>query len=103
MPVPPIGSAVAWGLGLAIPFLVGKVLLAMGITITAYVGFGLVVAAIENEVWGAVNSLPADAYAIFRYAGGVIALQIWFSALAVVGVFKAGKGLFKWNVLGISS
>jgi hypothetical protein len=99
MPLPALGVAFTSAIAFAIPFLVARVLIAMGITIAVYGGVGLILSSVETSAYAAINGLPADALAMFRYAGGFMALQIWFGALALVVTIKAGKGLFKWNLV----
>lgn len=76
-----IGSLIG-GLAMAASSLVGRVLLALGMSYVAYSGIDLAVSALLAEVKSQVNSLPAVALAIVSATKLDVAISIIFSAIS---------------------
>lgn len=85
MAVPLIGAAIAAGLGVSIPYLVGRVLAALGFGFVAYTGLSPLMSQVESLVNGAVGSvgtfsgINVDAW--LAYAGVWDLVEMWLAAV----------------------
>lgn len=71
----------AWFLALVTPF-VARVLLALGFAVVTVTGVDVAIGALRSHVIAAAGSLPADVAALFFLAGGGVAINWIFGAIA---------------------
>ncbi|MFT4299086.1 MAG: DUF2523 domain-containing protein [Aeromicrobium sp.] len=91
---------VAWLLGM-VSSLVGRVLLALGMSVVTIVGFEAAIGTLKNAVSGGANALPVDVLNLFLLAGGGAAINIIFGAISFrVTLWVIQKST---KVLGVSA
>jgi uncharacterized protein DUF2523 len=103
MTLPAVGLAVAGLSSLVaryvIPFLVVKMLLALGIGIAVYVGIDTLSDEIVTQVRSSMSGLSADALAWFSAFGVLDAIEIMLAAhVTGLGIKFAAGGIKRWFI-----
>ncbi|MDX2349128.1 MAG: DUF2523 family protein [Porticoccus sp.] len=103
MPLPLVGAAVAGMASLVaryvIPFLVVKMLLALGIGIAVYIGIDTLSDQIVSEVRSSVTGLSGDALAWFSAFGVLDAIEIMLAAhVTGLSIKFAAGGIKRWFI-----
>ncbi|QTD44305.1 DUF2523 domain-containing protein [Ottowia testudinis] len=81
--------------------LVGKVLLALGLSVVTVVGFEIAIGQLKSQLIGGVYSLPVDVLNLFLLAGGGVALNLIFGAITFrVTMWSISKAT---RVLGVGA
>lgn len=91
---------VPWLLGM-VGSVVGRILLSLGMSVVTIVGMEYAIGSLKQAVVSGANSLPADVLNLFLLAGGGVAINIIFGAVAfrvtLWGIMSSKK------VLGVSA
>lgn len=63
--------------------MIGRILVALGLSVITIAGFGQVVDILQGQLVGSVNSLPNEMLQIFLIGGGGIGISMIVAAIAV--------------------
>ena len=91
----PVLAAWIWAaLAPLIPYLVGRILIALGLSTVAYAGIDLMVTAAEAKVIDYLRGTGADMYAMLSYLGVVASIKMHGATmLGIVGTKVAVKSI----------
>ncbi|PAT43507.1 DUF2523 domain-containing protein [Vandammella animalimorsus] len=84
-----------WLLGLVKP-IIGRVLLALGISLVTITGFNVTINVVKNQLIGNVNGLPVDLLNLFLYSGMGEAIGIIFGAITTKLLMIQASGALKF-------
>jgi hypothetical protein len=91
MPLPALlVPALIGGLATAMTSLVGRVLIALGVSFATFTGVSLLFSSLLTDVQSSMNSLPADALAFLAYMWVDKAITLIFSAFTAALTLKLG-------------
>lgn len=76
----------------ALPWIVQKILVLLGVGIVTYVGFGVAISQIETYVFTNFNNLATDLLAIMLILHMDVGLKIMFAAMAMALTIKTVSG-----------
>lgn len=99
MALPLLGPALG-GIAIAlskflIPYIITRIIIAIGLTIITYVGVDLLTTFVVDQVWAATIGLPSDIAAILVIAGAFDWLAVVLAAWVAAVQIKMLRGGFK--------
>lgn len=87
--------ALLWGaFGAILPSLVGRILVALGLSAVTYAGLDLVVTSAEAKILSYLSGTAAEVYGIMGYLGVIAGIKMVSATMvSIVGVTAATKSI----------